>query len=218
MTKRQIADLVLANAGGGIPTEDLSVRMAEVIRLVAPAINYVTIADYRINRRMNQSDSTAMDRTADLSYFIGTYDLDVLKDSSRRLYYSPVAQGVADVPSLAAIETILPKGASEVGFSMIRSHVELIGVEEAILGTQVFAWIEKVNGEDRIYYKNLSPLVKKNGVVARMATNIQSVEIDEELPVPDHVIMDALQLLRDWFTGQRQMPEELVNNGKDDKR
>lgn len=216
MTKHQIVDIVIANAGGGLPSDELSVRRAEVIHLVAPAINYAVVGNYRIERRLNQMDPNATDKTADLSAFVGTYELPVQKDADRDLYYAHMEQGLMDLPGHRAVETIFPKGSSSVGFHMIRSHVELIGVDDAVMGGQTFAWVEKVGGEDRFYFMNLSHTVKT--VIARVATDLNNIDYDEDLPVPDHVVMEALNILSAWFTGQRQIPEELINNKRDDLR
>lgn len=215
ISKHQMVDLILERVGGGLPSDDLSVSRAAVIHLIPAAINYQVVADYRIERRLNKMDRLG-DQTADLSAFVGTYAIDVQKDSSRGLYYVPIEGGLMDLPYGRAIESVFPEGAFDKAFVPIRSHVELVGVPQMLLSSQTYFWRETFGGDDRIYFSNISHVVKR--VIARVAVSIDNFDFDDPLPAPDHILMQAMDMIVAWFTGERQLPEELVINERDDKR
>lgn len=213
MTKGEMIELVYLGVQGGQPSPDVNVRREDIATYLAPAINYVTTGEIRARRREEAQFGWLSGPVVD-NDFLGTYYLDVLYDDQRGLRYAELPVKIVSLPSNDGLNLVAPMQGST-PFIKLRSQFEDAGSEGMFIN-QTRYWYERVGMSDRIYFKNISNVVAQ--VMTRLVVSIEDLGDDDQVPVPSGVEVQILDLVIAWFTKQRQMPADMLNNNKDDKQ
>lgn len=213
-TKAQAIEQVYLMVHGGQPSPDVNVRREDIEPYLAAAINYVFTSEIRARKREERADGWAGNATGIDPEFLATYYLDVSYDSERDLRYSQLPVKIVSLPGGVALNMVAPiQGATP--YTKSRDQYEIATIT-AITPNTTYYWYERIGDSERIYYKNISPVVNK--VMTRIVVSMEDIGMDERLPIPSDMEIPMLNLVRDWFTGQRQMPADMLNNNKDDKQ
>jgi len=212
-TKGQMIEQVYLAVHGGQPSPDVNVRREDIEALIVAATNYVTVKETRARRREEAQFGWLASPTVDTD-FVGTYYLDVLYDDQRGLKYSELTMKIMSLPSNDGLQQVSALQGNT-PFVKLRYQFEDVG-SEGVLINQTRYWYEKVGMSERVYYKNISNVVDK--VMARLVVSIDDLNDDDIVPIPSGMELEVLQLAKEWFSGQRQMPADMLNNNKDDKQ
>lgn len=205
-TKAQAIDQIYLLIHGGQPSPDVNVRRADIALLMAAAINYVLTNEIRARRR--ESGNTDVD-----AEFLATYYCDVIYDDQRGLNYILMPVQIVSIPGGAGLNSVAALQADN-PFVKSKDQYE-ISYLLRITPNTTYYWYERVGDQERVYFKNISPVVMK--VMIRAIASINKLQDNDLIPIPDGMEMQIFPLVRDWFTGQRQMPADMVANNKDDR-
>jgi hypothetical protein len=103
-------------------------------------------------------------------------------------------------------------------FQKIRDQYEGVTVKNVLINTTLY-WYEIIggqNGSERIYYLNIPQVIAQ--VMVRLIASMDSLKDNDLLPIPNGMEVQIFDLVAAWFTNQRQMPADMLNNNKDDKQ
>jgi hypothetical protein len=212
MTKGEMIELVYLYLAGGQINADLNIKREDISAMLAPAVNLVVLQESRMRRQESmqgatwESTSTGVD--AD---FIGTFYLDVLFDTQRNLYYINPKIRVVPLPFNRGIDTIAAMQ-GDLPFVKMKGQFEDANLN-GILRNQVRYWFERIDTEQRIFFKNIPTSIDK--VILKAVVSANDLKDDDEVPLPSGKEYEVLQLLQQWFSGEKQFPEDLRNNNSD---
>lgn len=210
MTKGEMVELVYLHVTGGQPSQESNVKRIDISFMMAPAVNYVVLKETRIRRKesMMELDGNSTGLDGD---FLGTFYEDVIYDDQRGLYYIEPSVDVVPLPYNRGIDTIAPmKGHCE--FIKLKDQFEDVGLKYVFKDKTRF-WFERVGTSQRIYFKNIPSTIKK--VILKAVVSAEDLGEDDQLPLPSGTELEVLELLKAWFTGQKQFPEDLRNDNSD---
>jgi len=80
----------------------------------------------------------------------------------------------------------------------------------------LYFWLETVNGEQRLYLKNVPDIVTQ--LIARYVVSTDDLSDDDLIPLPSMAEVDCIDLMVKFFLEQRQIPRDEVINVKDEIR
>jgi hypothetical protein len=210
MTKGEMVELVYLYVSGGQLNADINIKREDIAAMLSAAINYVVLKESRIRRQESVSEwaGTATGIDGD---FLGTFYLDVLYDTERELFYVHPTVRVVPLPSNRGIDTMAPiAGYRE--FKKLKGQFEDIGIEHVLRDITRY-WFERLGEEQRIFFKNIPSSIKK--VILKAVVSAIDLTEGDEVPVPSGTEFEVLQLLQQWFSGEKQIPEDLRNNNSD---
>lgn len=195
MTKGELIESIVIQLNGGRLTSDSKIRREDVNVLLAAAINYATIAQYRANK----------DETGDNEFpqdFVSTYpNVEVQVDDDRELSYIDLPTGILSLPKNYGLQSVSAmKGNNlfvQINF-MDRQNVSYYANSYA--DTTLY-WLE---GE-RVYFQNIAT----DKVLVRLIQSIKELEDDDVLPISAGLEIDVLKIMSEWFSGQKQMPADM---------
>lgn len=212
MTKGEMIESIYLNVVGGMPTDDVDVQKAEIAVYLAAAINYEMVADIR-NRKREQAALGEWDTGVDTD-FLGTIEEPVLYDDQRGLKYVKLNTRMQSLPGNGGLQDVYPtKG--ERNFVKMRGPFDAVGLDQ-VMTQQTLYWFENVGADQRVYFRNISPSVTT--VIIRLITSIQDLDDDDQVPVPPGLEVAIIDRCVQFFTRQREMPDDELANNKDDKR
>lgn len=203
MTKGELIESVVIKVNGGRLTADTKVHRADVEVLLASAINYATIAQYRVNK--NETGENDFPES-----FISTYPKVPIKtDSDRDLNYLELPTGILTIPKNYGLQSVSPMKGKNVFVQISFNEIPDVNYYVNSYKDITLYWLEG----QRVYFQNLPAITDK--VLVRLIQSIKDIEEDEELPVPSGLEIDILRIMDEWFSGQRKMPADYKpnNNG-----
>lgn len=205
-----MVELVYLFVSGGQLNADINIKREDISAMLAPAVNYTILKETRIRRQESRTswegNSTGIDGD-----FLGTFYLGVLYDEERCLYYIKPSVRVVPLPFNRGIDTIAPIN-GECEFHKLKGQFEDKGLE-GVLRNQTRYWFERIGTDQRIFFKNIPTSIKK--VILKAVVSADDLDEDDEIPVPNGTEFEILQLLQQWFSGEKQIPEDLLNNNSD---
>lgn len=211
MTVGEAIDLILLAVTGGRLTQESSVQRAEIRALLPAAIDRFLTAEMRLRRQEARQD--VMDGFAstwdDGTFFVG-YDLTPALDSTRKSWYVTLPGKLVQIPGQRGISTVHPVKYPTQPFAAAKIPAALAGAE-GILGSQVFYWPEVSGDETKVWLYNYTGFDCDITVWALL--NSVDLGDDAQMPIPNDIIPDALEWLRNWFMAQRGT---VADNDKDD--
>jgi len=210
MTKGEMVELVYLYVSGGQLNADINIKREDISAMLAPAVNLIVLRETRIRkqeeRSMWEGSSTGVD-----SDFLATFYLDVLYDEERCLRYIEPIVRVVPLPFNRGINTIASMN-GEIEFKGLKSQYEDHGLH-GVLRNVTRYWFERIGEKQIIFFKNIPEIVKK--VILKAVISANDLGEDDEIPVPSGTEFEVLQLLQGWFSGEKQVPEDLRNNNSD---
>lgn len=204
MTKGEIIESVLLAVNGGKLSADIDVRREDIEVMTSPAIS-MALQDYidKSRRRdLERLRNVGAVEGVPVAQFASTYLLTPVLDNTRELYQITLPGRLFPLPAEMGIEMVAPKLGRR-AYTKVNSQAELAGIPD--IGF-TFYWHEIVNNESRIYFDGLgSPVCE---IVVKMLLDPQGYGLDEEIPLPSGVDLQAIDLLTAHFRGQRMMPQD----------
>ena len=209
-TKGEMIDQVYLAVSGGQPTPDVNVKRADIAAYLTQAINYVTVKEIRNRKR--EDESQAIDPE-----FYQTYpNITPTWDSDRRKYYIVLPERLQAIPSGQGIGSVAAMG-SDLPYVRLRSPYEATGIGHIFQQAQY--WYEKLsgdNGQERLYFNNIGYPIPT--MLLRMIASFESLANDDVVTMPSGMEIEVLELAKQWFVAQRQLPADMINNNNDDKK
>lgn len=214
MTKGELVDHVWLKVNAGRPLGDVPIHRAVIASLIPAVINYVVVGEYRLRRDERRADISSTDRHGYVDpEFLGTYEVDIQKDIKRGRKYAKLPYRVQSIPHGLGLNEVLPCNGQLVQFHRVNSEIELMALDESVLGMITAFWMEQ-NPEQRIYFHGLSPVIEK--VLVRMVVSVNDLDDDDQIPVPGNIEFQVIDILVQHFMGQRQLPVDAIANANED--
>jgi len=201
-TKEELTYQILTQVNGGRNTQDAKIRPEDIAKYLPSAINYAILKQYYINKREGE-------RTVP-GDFIATYeDVEVKYSASRDLRYIDLPARVVPLPRDLGINTVSPMQGdaqfSRTDTTQLR-HLSFISKH---VPAQTFWFIEG----QKIYFKNIPQIVDK--VLLRMIASVDNLGPDDMVPLPAGLEVEVIEICRQFFTGQRSLPADMLNDNND---
>ena len=215
-TLAKIADQVYLKVTGGVGSDDINVERDDIQALVPGAISKVSDIHVKIQHAEWRTEFRDLgigrgDIGQDL---LLNYTLPIKTDTTRSLDYVSLPSAVMYLPGDAGMrQAYIPGGDTATSFRRVANASRLVGLPD--LTGVVWMWVEKTSTESRVYLRGLG-LPKPIEIIVRAALGSSDLGINETLAITDTVYYNAVELLTQYFSGQRQMPEDVTNNAIDE--
>lgn len=212
MTKEEMVELVYLRIHGGKPSGDVNIKRVNVSFYFGPAYNYAVLLDYYERHNMMLREKRIMGYSSQkiLSQQLCTYQVTAVEDSDRGLCYVVLPKSLMVLPGARGLDSIF--GGPEDSFVKVSGQEEVVGLEAA--GAKFF-WFEKYPSENRVYIKGGCgdcPLY------LRMMVDASDIGDKDEVMLPAGREALVLDKMAEWFLGERQIPENVINENVDDIR
>lgn len=210
-TKGELVEQIYLRVSGGKLSDDVHIQRVDIEPYLAAAINYAMVKEIRIRKReaiMNGEWDSDLDPD-----FLGTYYPEIQTDDQRGLRYAELPVKIQSLPGNLGLQEVFPLY-GEVNFVKIKGQFEVTGLNR-VLKCPIY-WFETVGISQRVYFKNLSRAVTK--VAVRAVASIQDLEDEDVVPVPPGMEVEIIDICVGFFTGQRQMPSDMIANNNDEKQ
>lgn len=202
MTKAELTGAAFVKLTGGYPSMDSSTWWEDVDLLIAPAVNYVMTGDYFMSKR-DENDEKVIQ-----PLFVQTFtNVPVIYDTvQKRKKFTLPKKPLAfpknrAVPFVGTIcEQFVPIEQS--GRSMQKYYA---GLKQ----DQTSYALEGMDG----WLYNLPPLVEF--LIVKEIVNASDIGDDEEVPLPDGGELQVIDLMVQFFTGQKALPKDYYNTGNE---
>lgn len=199
MTKGVIVDLVLLRINGGVLNGESAVWRVDIKSWLPAAVNYVvTIAE---NNQIKDEGDREMP-----SEFISYANLPILFDTE---YYITLPVDIIPLRSNRGIRAIIDNCYNT--YAPLR-ETAIGGLKRLLpmLGDKGLYWPK---GKRRIVLLNKPKLA--DNVNAYYVANIDSYGDDDELPIPAGLESEVINVLYQYFTGERQVPADRKTDQRD---
>lgn len=211
MTKGALIEQVYMKVTAARPSGDVPIHKGLIENLMAPAINFIVVGEYRLRRDERRGDISPTDSHSVDPEFLATIEEDVQKCNQRGKYFITPRYRVQALPHSLGIDEIYPCNGS-ISFYRVKSESELIAQDEQVMNMITAYWLEQTTSGQRVYFSGLPPTVTK--VRVNMVVSTSELAFDDELPLPESVQMQAIDLLFNHFVGIRQLPADPIADGK----
>lgn len=196
---------------GGVESGDIKVWREDIENYLPAAINYVFVMEHRqdlaetvqMARMMGSWPDTAKTTQDFLVTAVVTPEL----DSSRNLYWVKTPVPIMSLPKGRGLDRMWSKGGESLLVKCV-SQSEVIGMDHGI-----FYWPEKIGTESKIFIKGLDPSVCE--LFVAYVPSVADLKATDEIFVPNGSEIKIFRLLKEWFLGQRQVPEDTANDNKE---
>lgn len=213
MTKGELLDQVHFKVHAGRPSGDHPVHRGLIANLLPAAINYVIVGEYRLRRDERRADLAFGDIHGAVDpEFLGQFELTVEKSAKRGRKFVTLPYKVQSIPHGLGLDEIMPCNGQLVQFHRVRTEVELMALDEDVLGLTTFYWMEQNQQGQRVFFHNLSNMV--TDVLVNMVVSANHLEEEDELPLPENVVVQVIDLLFNHFAGIRQLPKDVIADGQ----
>lgn len=203
MTKAVLVDLVLLRINGGVLSAESAVWRVDILAYLPGAINYV------LTKQENIQIQQEGDREVPGEFIATYYDLPILYDTARRESYIELPELPIAFRSNRGIRLLMDNCNNT--YAPLR-ETAIGGLKRLlkILGDKGMYWYK---GLKRIAIYNKPKLANK--INAYIMKNIDSYGSDDELPIPAGMEPEVINILYQYFTGERQAPADRITDEKD---
>lgn len=212
-----IVDQVYLAVTGGVPSDDINVDRDDIRHLAPAAISEACDKHVKIqlNEAVQDWREFGLGREGLAQDLWLNYDLTLEKDTTRNLSYVTLPGKVTYLPgNRGLMQAFISGGEFNVRFQRVGSFADIVHMP--VMTGVVQMWVEKGTTAAKVYFRGLG-LPKPDSVVIRACLTADSFGDGDELPITDQAAMDAVRILTEYFTMQRQMPEDVTNTGVDEK-
>jgi hypothetical protein len=214
MTKAEAVDIILLYVVGGKLSQDANVRRAEINvyldKALASAIK-AGVFEGMVGERQLSASSAILPNYGPMSPIYSPFTGTPEKDTVTGLYKLQLPK-VIPLDNDWAVRMAYPEKASNNPYIRMRSPFEMNGAEN-MMGDKGFYYIEYQNAGPVLWFVNMAMPVCEATVL--LAKSVESLGDDELLPYPGDIIMNAIEISKRHFVGQRQMPADDTGNIKD---
>ncbi len=210
-TKAQMVEQVYLVISGGQPTEDFDVQREDIEMYMSNLINTIALEDSR-RRRLEARRDNVGTTGVDASFLTVEY-LTVLADDDAGQKYVKFIKKPLLLDDTYGIAEVGPKKGDNI-FIKIKTRHD--GVKLDYLFTDVTRWYYENNkGEQRIYFKNIAPVV--NEVRVAYVPSMDDLDDDELVPLPSGLETVVVDRAVAFFMQEANMPSDDLNNHNDDR-
>lgn len=196
-----LVDTILLRINGGILNTESAVKREDIRAYVPAAVNWAMTKSYYTNiKAENNRDFPSL--------FYGVFnDVTITRPQTGRPYFT-VQKGYVPLPNNAGIRFVMD-GCENTYSPVADSDVPLLNYYSKHLNKEKFF--------RPIGYKvELIGLPKLMNLISYQAiTDVNELSYDDELPIQAGQENDVIDITIQFFTGQRQMPGDKVNNKAD---
>jgi hypothetical protein len=208
MTKAEIIESVLLKVSGGRLSADIDVRREDISVLVdgvlAELLSEEQDRDARRNYYRLRDFGSPGEST--ISQFAITREITPTKDESRDLYYLDVGGKVYFGAGKNGIRIVKPlKGKQVYRPASSQAVISAIPDEMGVF----FFWPENISGVTRVYLSATSTPICN--YLIRVYINPSALDDDDELPVPDSILMEAVRRLSKHFIPEYPQDQEITD-------
>jgi len=201
-TKEEMIEQVLLRVSGGKPTNELDIRHEDIGQYLPAAINYAMKKEYFINRQSGYSELP--------DDFIATYTKTLKQDTTRDLKYVDTPS-ILSLPKNRGIKTISPmQGDIQFIETTVSARLHDTYYAKHMAGIARY-WIEG----SKIYFLNQSLDAGDSVLIAGIAS-ADDIKDTDQVPVPAGMEAEVIDLLTQFFTGQRTLPSDDISDDSDD--
>lgn len=202
MTKGEYVDLTLLRINGGVLNNESAVWRVDIISYIPAAVNYVLMMSENIQIK-DEGDREMPNE------FIACYPVNISMDNDRNVNYITLPVSPIAFRSNRGIRLIMDNCNNSYAPIRETSAGSLHRILK-MLGDKGAYWYQ---GKNRINIYNKPRLASK--VYAYIIADVDSYGLDDDLPVPAGMEPDVLNMLYQYFTGERQAPADLKTDQKD---
>lgn len=213
MTKRELMEIVYLNITGGKPSSDVNVKRVDLNFYFPVAYNYAILYDYYERHNLMVSEMRNMGFSQEgkiLGELLTTYPVTAQKDTSRNLSYIVLPKKLMTLPAGKGLDSLFG-GDPESLFVKVTGQSDVIGLEPPGSG---YFWFEKYPSEDRVYIKGI--YCTDCTLYLRMLADASDIDLDDEISFPSGREQMIIDKMVDFFTKERGLPENVVNENVDD--
>lgn len=193
MTKGQLIDIVINKVSGGKPTDDLMILGVDVAIYIAPAINFAVTKNYYLSKNEGFGEINGA--------YLATTVATVQKDTVRDLDF-------IDLPNLLPLA--VNRGVRHVG--NLKGTLQGVWTRQSSRlhdsfynGTTRDTFEMFLEGT-RVYLRDLSsPTVE---LLVQYVQSMVDLGDDDRLNIPAGQELDIINIIVEFFTGQRALPED----------
>lgn len=212
MTKEQIVELVFLRVHGGKTSSDVNIKRPNISFFFEAAYNYAILFDYYERHNLMLSERRIMgysDQSKLLEQQLCTYPVTTQYDETRKLCYVTLPADLMVMPGGRGLDSIF--GGTDGNYVKVNGQEYVDGLDP--IGASFF-WFEKYPNEARVYIKGNN--CKNCDLFVRMMVSASSIGSKDEVQLPAGREKMILDLMAEWFTGERLLPENVVNENVDD--
>ena len=200
-TKAQMAAQIIERVEGRTSLDN-TVIYFYVAKYIAAAINEVLTGQYWIGKK---SDYPGMSGS-----FNATFSKVVVEnDADRELRYINLPAQMINLPNDNGISYIGPQSGEMNAFIPIPQKTIMMAGETLKHSVRTFYLLEGT----RAYFYNLA--VGAKYVLVKMVATIDELDDAKPLPIPAGMETTVMDRCAQWFLGEREVPEDLVNDNVD---
>lgn len=187
------------------PSSDTSVWFDDIDILIAPAINYVTVKQYFIEKR---DEGERYIQHFMLQTYGGNLEIPIEFDEIRQRKYILLPKTPLSLPNGRALQFV--------GDVRGRGWIPLAQGDEDM--QEYYAKFKKDITSYRpeglkAYLWNVGPLVTH--AMVKMLVNATSLSDNDELILPSGSEIEVITLIYEWMSGQRETPKDLIIDHSD---
>jgi len=200
MTVAAFCELVLLRVTGGQPSTDNSVMLVDIKAMLPAAANYAMDKTYNLNL---QSEG---DRDIQGAFYAQYDDVPILRDA--KIPYIELVTGVVPLKVGAGIRFVYDDCGGQYA-PLADADMNTI----KYYGNQLtdMKWYRQIGRKLELW--GVNPIADKLNY--QSIKRIEDLADSDELPLQAGAEKDVLDILVDWFTGQRKMPYDNLINTKD---
>lgn len=201
MVQGVFVDEVLLKLNGGILNTESAVKREDIRAYIAPAVNWAMMKSYYLNLQSESNRDFP-------SQFYGTFSgLAITRPAGARPYFV-LPKGYVPLPSNQGIRFVTD-GCDNTYIPLQDSDMALINYYSKQLSAEKFY---RPSG-NQVQLIGLPRLM--NEITAVVIIDSSQLTDDDVLPIQAGQEVDAINVCVEFFTGQRQLPGDKVNNKAD---
>lgn len=198
-----MVELALQKAHGGVPNSDTArvVRREDINAYLSAAVNFAILKQYYTIKKAEGTSEIP-------DSFIATYDLEVAYNKKKELHFVKIPipiLGMAKNRALRSVSSMSGENFVQTSFVSYTHDKYYVGST----GSIVLFYLEG----NIIYFRNFPSIVKE--VTTRVIVSAGDIGDEDEVPVPAEMEAEVIDLLVQFFTGTRQLPNMITNNNRD---
>lgn len=209
MTKREMIELVYLNISGGKLSSDIQVERVDLAFYFPVAYNYAILFDYYEKHNLMVSERREYGFSGEskiLGNLLTTFPVVTQEDETRGLKYVALPSSLMVLPAGRGIDSLFGKDLDSM-FVLVGGPEDVIGLTPPGAG---YAWLE---GE-KLYLKGCD--CTDCTLFLRMMSDGGSIGLDDEVKLPAGREMMVIDKMVEFYTKQRLMPQNIVNDNVDD--
>lgn len=214
----ELVDLVLLAVNGGKFTSESAVPRTDVEAYVPKAAHAVirnTVFGLKADGRAERGNGSIVGVLVDPAFF-ETYEVDLVKDDNRNIWYAPLPSIVQSWPGDAALKEVFGKQNPSVSFTKVGGPREYASMEYLSGATRMY-WHEPYGTDEtshtRLYFPDAGDGLCT--VMVRAALEISSNLKETRIPLPAGIEALVAQMSVEWFRGQRAFPADVRLDNQD---